>query len=66
MSSAGNNSKLLLDNQNDLGVLDMKYTELIDNVYVLKEMIDVRDGFKECVGFSMEEVEAIVEHICLN
>ncbi len=26
----------------------MKYTEFIDNVYVLKEMIDVRDGFKEC------------------
>ncbi len=44
----------------------MSCTELIDNVYVLKEMIDVRDGFKECVGFSMEEVEAIIEDICLN
>ncbi len=44
----------------------MKYTELIDNVYVLNEMIDVRDGFKECVVFSMEKVEAIIEDICLN
>ncbi len=34
----------------------MKYTELIDNVYVLKEIIDVEDGFKECVGFSMEDM----------
>ncbi len=71
MSCAGNNYKLLLNNLNEFGVLDMtewkmKYTELIDNVYVLKEMIDVRDGFKECVGFSMEEVEALIEHICLN
>ncbi len=29
----------------------MKYTELNDNIYVLKEIIDVRDGFKKCVGF---------------
>ncbi len=26
-------------------------------------MIDVRNGFKECVGFSMEEVEAIIEDL---
>ncbi len=46
MSCACNNYKLLLNDQNEFGVLDMiewkmKYTELIDNVYVLKEMIDV-------------------------
>ncbi len=29
-------------------------------------MIDVKDDFKECVGFSMEEVEAIIEDICPN
>ncbi len=44
----------------------MKYTELIDNVYVLKEMNDVPDVFRNCVGFSMEEVEAIIENISLN
>ncbi len=44
----------------------MKYTELIDDEYVLKEMIEVRYGFKECVGFSMKDVEAIIEDICLN
>ncbi len=54
MSCAGNNQKLLLNDQNKFGMLDMiewkmKYTELINNVYVLKEMINVRDGFKECV-----------------
>ncbi len=50
MSCAGNNYKLLLNDQNGFVVLDMiewkmKYTELIDNVYLLKEMIDVQDGF---------------------
>ncbi len=45
MSCAGNNYKLLLNDQNEFGVLDMiewqmKYTELIDNVYVLKEMFE--------------------------
>ncbi len=34
----------------------MKYTELYDNIYVLKEMIYVRYVFKKCIGFSMEEV----------
>ncbi len=42
----------------------MKYTLLIDNVYVLKEIIDVRDGFKQCDAFSMEDVEALIEGIC--
>ncbi len=41
----------------------MKYTELICNVYVLKEIID---SFKECVGLNMKEVEAIIDDICLN
>ncbi len=50
MSCAGNNYRLLLTDQNEFGVLDMikwkmKYTELIDNVYVLKEMIDVPIGY---------------------
>ncbi len=71
MSCASNNYKLLLNDLNDFGVLDMiewkmKYNELIDNVYVLNEMINVRDSVKECVGFSMKEVEAIIEDICLN
>ncbi len=48
MSCTGNNYKLLLNDQNELGVLDKiewkkKYTELIDNIYVLMEMIDVQD-----------------------
>ncbi len=44
----------------------MKYTMLTDNVYVLTVMIHVPDGFKECVDFSMEEVEAItIEDFCL-
>ncbi len=45
MSRADNNYKLLFNDQNEFGVLDMiewkmKYTGLIDNVYVFKEMID--------------------------
>ncbi len=43
---ASYNYKLLLNDENEFEVLDtvewkMKYTEIIYNVYVLKEMIDV-------------------------
>ncbi len=55
MSCAGNNYNLLLNDQNEFEVLDMiewkmKYTELIDNVYVLKETIDVRVCWFQCGG----------------
>ncbi len=33
---------------------------------VIKGIIDVRDEFNECQGFSMEEVEGFIETLCIN
>ncbi len=29
-------------------------------------MVDVRDEFKECQGFSREEVEGFIEMLCID
>ncbi len=36
------------------------------SINVLKEMIDVIDEFKECQGFSREEVEGFIEMLCID
>ncbi len=36
------------------------------SINVIKEMIDVRDEFKECEGFSGEEVEGFIEMLCID
>ncbi len=43
----------------------MKYTEIIDSVYVLNDMIQIHDG-EQRDDFSMSEVEDIIESLCLN
>ncbi len=39
--------------------------ELNDSINVIKEMIDVRDEFKECQGF-IREVEGFIEMLCID
>ncbi len=53
MSFAGNNYRMLLNAKNEhtiegLSVWNERYCKLNDSVNVIKEMIDVRDKFKEC------------------
>ncbi len=40
--------------------------KLNDSINVIKEMVDVRDEFKECQGFSREEVEGFIEMLCID
>ncbi len=40
--------------------------KLNDSINVIKEMIDVRDEFKECQGFSRDEVEGFIEMLCID
>ncbi len=35
-------------------------------ITVLKDMIDVRDGFKTCAYYTNNDVEDVINHICLN
>ncbi len=37
-----------------------------DCVNVLKEMIDIRDGFKQCYILSSGDIDFIIEDICIN
>ncbi len=62
MSCAGNNYRMLLNTKNELtieglSVWNERCCKLNDSINVIKEMIDVRDEFKECQGFSREKVE---------
>ncbi len=38
----------------------------VNNVNVLKEMIDIRDGHMVCVTLSREDTLHIIDDVCLN
>ena len=40
--------------------------ELKSNVNVLQEMIEIRDGVKACVSLCMDDVQFIIDDICIN
>ncbi len=39
---------------------------MLDCVNVLKVMIDIRDGFKQCYILSSDDIDFIIEDICIN
>ncbi len=40
--------------------------EMSSNVTVLKDMIHIRDGMKECVSLGVNDINDIIDEICLN
>ncbi len=36
------------------------------NINVLKDTIDIRDGMKECASLDVNDVNDIIDEICLN
>ncbi len=40
--------------------------EMSSNINVLKDMIDIRDGMKECAPLSVNDVNDIIDEIYLN
>ncbi len=38
----------------------------MDIITVLRDMIDVRDGFKTCAYYTNKDIEYVINHICLN
>ncbi len=74
MSCAGNKYKHILSKyQNVLNnptcVYDHFYSMCDDNmdiITVLRDMIDVRDGFKTCAYYTHNDVEDVINDICLN
>ncbi len=49
-----------------LSVWNERCCKLNDSINVVKEMVDVRDEFKECQGFSREEVQGLIEMLCIG
>ncbi len=65
--------------QNEVSMVDMNVKNLykeewydsvsvneIDSPSVVKEMIDVRDGWVKCVIFNIDDVEFIINDLCIN
>ncbi len=74
MSCAGNTYRYILSKyqnvlNNPIYVYDHFYSMCDDNmdiITVLRDMIDVRDGFKTCVYYTNNDVEDVIIDICLN
>ncbi len=56
-------NELIID---ELSVWNERCCKLNDSINVTKEMIDVRDEFKEFQGFSREDVKGFIEMLCID
>ncbi len=74
MTCAGNNYRHILSKyqnvlHNPTYVYDNFYNMCDDNmdiIIVLRVMIDVRDGFKTCAYYTNNDIEDVINDICLN
>ena len=70
MSCSGDNYRELLDGQDTLNLepclLSWKYnlTNLRNDMYTFKELIDIRDGIKECNGLTKAEISRFLLNNC--
>ncbi len=71
--------KYLITIQNEVSMVDMNVKNVykdecydsvrvneIDSASVVKEMIDVRDGSIKCEIFNIDDVEFIINDLCIN
>ncbi len=71
MSFADTSYRMLLNAKNELtierlSVWNERCCKLNDCINVIKEMVDVRDEFKECQAFCREEVEGFIRMLCID
>ncbi len=74
MSCVGNNYRRILSKyqnvfNNPTCAYDHFYSICDDNkdiITVLKDMLDLRDGFKTCAYYTNNDIEDVINHICLN
>ena len=70
MSAAGKNYRSLIDDDGECSNSSsvMKWTissKAIENTdLTIRELIDVRDGYKECIGFSSQELNVFMLDLC--
>ncbi len=71
MSCAGNNYRMLSNAKNEftieaLSVWNERCCKWNDSINFIKEMVHVRDEFKECQKFNREEVVGFIEMLCID
>ncbi len=70
MSCAGRNFSEVLNACYDKTIIYNKWNFTCDEmkhcVNILKEMIDIRDGFKKCYILSSDNINFIIEDICIS
>ena len=70
LSSAGKNYRSVIDadcelnNRHSIIKWNNSSKKIESTVTVLKELIDVRDGYKECIGFSSQEIDVLMLDLC--
>ena len=71
MSAAGKNYRSLIDDVGECSNSSsvMKWTisskAIETTVSTIRELIDVRDGYKECIGFSSQELNVFMLDLCM-
>ena len=74
MSTAGKNYRSVLDanhynynhyNANQM-ITSWQYTceSIKESIRTLRELIDVRDGYSECIGFTSDEIDEFILALC--
>ncbi len=70
MSCVGRNIREVLNACYDKKIIynewNSKCDEMKECVNVLKEMIDIRDWFKQCYILSSNDIDFLIEDICVN
>ncbi len=79
MSVGGRNWRDCITIQNEVSMVDMNVKNVykeewydtvsvneIDRASVVKEMIDVRDGSVKCETFNIDNIEFIINDLCIN
>ena len=70
ISTAGKNYRSVLDANGDYNtnqiVTSWQYTceSIKESVRTLRELIDVRDGYSECIGFTIDEIDEFILALC--
>ena len=66
MFSIGSNYRNLLNSHGELNCLNsiLKWEEKKDTILTLRESTEIRDGLQECIGFTHDEIGAIILNIC--
>ena len=72
MSSAGSNYRNvsyctgMIPIKDDIAMWKVKRDSLFNTITTLHELIDIRDGFKECIGFTIDDINAFIVNICVH